>query len=68
MKLFQAAAPLDFVAMDLLGTLVKSTTGCKDILLITDRFTKLARAVPLKSKKAPYVADAFIEHWVYYRN
>ena len=64
MKTFKATQPLDFVALDLLGPLIKTTTGYTDILVITDRFSKMARVVPLKSTKAPYVADAFIEHWV----
>ena len=64
MKTFKATQPLDFVALDLLGPLIKTKTGCTDILVITDRFSKMARVVPLKSTKAPYVADAFIEHWV----
>ena len=58
MKTFKATQPLDFVALDLLGPLIKTTTGYTDILVITDRCSKMARVVPLKSTKAPYVTDA----------
>ena len=65
LKIFPAAGPLEFVAMDLLGPLPKTKSGHTYVLVITDRFTKLTRAVPLGSTKAPAVAQAFLENWVY---
>lgn len=41
LKLFPAAAPLEDVAMDLLGELMTTPMSNKYILVITDRFTKL---------------------------
>ena len=64
MTLFRASTPLDYIAIDLLGPLIKSENGCTDILVITDRFSKLARVVPLQSTKAPVVANALLEHWI----
>ena len=64
MKLFRASKPLKYIAIDLLGPLIKREKGCTDILVITDRFSKLARVVPLQSTKAPVVANALLEHWI----
>ena len=62
MTLFRSSTPLDYIAIDLLGHLIKIENGCTDILVITDRFSKLARVVPLQSTKAPVVSNALREH------
>ena len=41
MKLFPATAPLESVAIDILGSLPKSSRGYLFMLVISDRFTKL---------------------------
>lgn len=64
LKLFAPTGPLDFIAMDLLGPFKKTDHGSIYVLVITDRFSKLTRAIPMKSTTAPQVADAFVEHWV----
>jgi len=64
MKLFTATKPLDFIAMDLLGPFQPTKNGSTDILVITDRFSKLAQVTPLTSTTAPAVANAFIDNWV----
>jgi len=64
MKLFPARKPLEFIAMDLLGPFPATESGSTNILVITDRFSKLAQVTPLSSTTAPAVANAFIEHWV----
>ena len=43
MKLFPAANPLEFVAMDILGPLPKTKHGKRFILVVTDRFSKLTK-------------------------
>ena len=50
--------------MDLLGPFPATESGSTNILVITDRFSKLAQVTPLSSTTAPAVANAFIEHWV----
>ena len=65
MKLFPAKAPLQDVAMDLLGPLLKTKRGNKHLLVITDRFTKLVKVVPLRSSKGLTVAQAFVDNWVF---
>ena len=48
MKLFPATAPLESMAMDLLGPLQKSKAENRFILVMTDLFTKLTQVVPLR--------------------
>ena len=65
MKLFMARAPLEDVAMDLVGEFVTTPRGNKWLLVIVDRFTKLVRTVPMKNTEAYDVAKAFVTHWVF---
>ena len=64
LTLFPAVDPLAFVAMDLVGPFVKTKKGFSSILVITDRFSKIARAIPMSSTTAGAVANAFMEHWI----
>ena len=41
LQLFPAHAPLEFVAMDILGPLVETKEGNCFLLAVTDRFSKL---------------------------
>ena len=65
MKLFPATAPLESMAMDLLGPLKKSKAGNRFILVMTDRFTKLTQVVTLRRNTAAVIAEAFCQHWVF---
>jgi transposase InsO family protein len=65
MQLFPAPGPLEFVAIDILGPLPKTKSGKHYILVIMDRFSKLARTVPLRNITANTVCYAFIEEWVH---
>ncbi|CAN8077309.1 unnamed protein product [Agarophyton chilense] len=56
---------MEFVAMDILGPLPKSSHGKRFVLVKTDTFTKFTRALPLGKTKATDVATAFLSHWVY---
>ena len=62
--MFPAAAPLEDVAMDLLGELVETPQGNKHLLVITDRFTKLVRIAPLRNTRPQNIAKAFLQYWV----
>lgn len=65
LKLFPAAGSLEFVAMDFLGPFKKSAQARQYILVVTDRFIKFCRAVPMNSSSAAAVSQAFLENWVY---
>ena len=65
MKLFPASAPLDSVYIDILGDLIRTKSGHHFLLVITDRFSKLVRTIPLRNITADAVAQAFIRDWVF---
>jgi hypothetical protein len=64
LKLFPARAPLEYVAIDILGELVKTPRGNRYLLVITDRYSKLTKTVPLRRITTNYIAHAFVTHWV----
>ena len=51
--------------MDLLGSLSETTHGNQHVLVITGRFSKLRRSIPLRTTTASVVANAFSNNWVY---
>ena len=65
MRLFPATTPLECVAIDILGPLPKSKDGYRFLLVITDRFTKLTHAFPLKRIRADDVAVKFVDEWIF---
>ncbi len=65
MTLFPARAPLESVALDLLGPLPKSRKGHLYILVIVNRFSKLCRFLAMRSTTAEKVAKAFRNEWVF---
>ena len=56
LRLFPATTPLECVAIDILGPLPRFKDGFRFILVVTDRFTELTHAIPLKGIKADAVA------------
>ena len=65
LKLFPALSPLESVSLDLLGELIRTPRGNRFLLVITDRFSKLVRSIPLKRITAYEVAKAFVTHWIF---
>ena len=65
LQLFQPTGPLEDVALDLLGPFPKTKQGYQSILVITDRFSKLCQAIPMKTTDAMDCALAFVNHWIY---
>lgn len=59
-KIFPAQAPLESVAIDVLGELVKTARGNQYLLVIVDRFTKLVKTVPMKGIPAAEVVRHFV--------
>jgi len=64
LKLFPAEEPMTDVPIDICGPLVRSEAGNRFVLVMTDRFLKLTRAVALRNITAITVASAFLETWV----
>ena len=65
MRLFPAKAPLESIAMDILGELIRTPRGNRYLLVMVDRYSKLVRTVPLKKITAYSVAHAFVHYWIF---
>jgi len=52
------------IAVDLFGRLPRTAAGHRYILVITDRFTKLVRALPMDVTTAVDCASAVLDYWV----
>ena len=64
LKLFTAASSLGYVAIYILGPLPKAWLEHKFIVVITDRFYKLSRAVPMKKVGILEVCKVILDHWL----
>lgn len=64
MHLFSASGSLEFGAMDIVGPLPKTTQGIQHISVISDCYSKLARAVPTSRTTATHVANVSIDHFL----
>ncbi len=65
LQLFPAICPQQFVAITILDTFRKTKDGRGHLPVITDRYSKLTRAVPLRTITAHAVGKAFCDHWVF---
>ena len=65
LQLFPATAPLEALAIDIMGELVRTARENRYLLVITDRFTKLTKTVPLKGVSAAEISRAFVNEWIY---
>ena len=64
MKYTDTARPLDRVHVDLTGPLPETQAGHKYIMVIKDYLTKYVWLIPLKTKTAVEVAEAFVGEFV----
>jgi transposase InsO family protein len=64
LQLFPPSAPMEFIAMDILGPLTQTDKGNLFLLVVPDRFSKLTRAYPLASTTADVVSKTFFDAWV----
>ena len=51
--------------MGILDDLTRTSRHKRFVLVITERFSKLTTAIPLRTVTAPVVADAFLTHWAF---
>lgn len=66
LKLFPATHLMEFVGIDLLGPLRRSSRGNKYLLFIADRFSKLKKTALPATSSAYTVAKAFCEQRVFH--
>lgn len=64
LQLFMAVGPLDVVAMDILGPLLKTQQGNQYIVMITDKYSKLTRAIPNSKILSTHMSNIFLDHWI----
>jgi transposase InsO family protein len=65
LKLFPANEPLESVAMNIMGLPTRTKNGNRFLLVISDRYSKVTKTVPLRIVTALSVARAFCDHWAY---
>lgn len=56
--------PLEDITVDIIGALPKTNKDNKHVVIITDRYSKLTCAIPMRKITAGIVAAAFIDNWV----
>ena len=66
MRLFPATKQLEYVAMDILGLLPQTKHGMRFILVITDQFTKITKAEPIRTVTSLAVDRALYKAWVFH--
>ena len=64
MKTYNVGAPLERVALDVLGPLPESERGKKYILVVADHFTKWTEAYAIPNQEAATVATKVVEEFV----
>ena len=65
LRLFPDQKPLEFIAIEILEPLPRSSSGNRYLLAITYRFSKMVQTAPHRSITADAVAKAFCEAWVF---
>ena len=64
-QLFPAQRPPESLSFDFLGLLSETKKGHRILLVITDRFTKITKVIPLRRIDEYTVAVAFVEAWIF---
>jgi len=64
LTLFPASMPFQDIAVDLYGPHARTAAGHRFNLVITDRFTKLVRALPMDGTTAVDCASVVPDYWV----
>lgn len=55
---------LEFIAIEVLRPLPRTTSGNQYAIVITDRYSKVTRAIPTSKTASTHAANIFFEHWV----
>lgn len=57
LQLFSASGPLNFVAMDILGLPPKTTQVNRYVLVLTNRYSKLMKAILTSTTNVTHIAN-----------
>lgn len=63
LQLLAAGGPLKLATMDILQPLPKKLNGSQFMLVVTDRYWKLTRAVQMSKMTASHIASLFMDYW-----
>jgi hypothetical protein len=64
MKQYCVGAPMERVALDLIGPLPLSHKGNKYVLIVSDYFTKWAEGYPIPDMETTTIVDNFVTNFV----
>lgn len=64
MKQYNVGAPMERIALDIMGPFNRSNAGNKYILVIADYFTKFTHAVPIRNQEADTVARKLVDTFI----
>lgn len=64
LTIFPPDRPLEFIAIDVLGPLPRTSRGNQYVLCICDRFSKMSIAVAMPDQTASTVARALVDRWI----
>lgn len=63
-QLFHTSGPLDFVARAILGLLPKTTSGDQYVVVVTDRYSNITRAIFSSETTSVHIANIILDHWI----
>lgn len=64
LKQYVVGAPMECLAMDILGLLLLNPRGNKFILVVTDYFTKWTESYPILNQEASTVAEKLVGEFI----
>ncbi|GFU21230.1 retrovirus-related Pol polyprotein from transposon 412 [Trichonephila clavipes] len=64
LQLYNVGAPFERRAVEILGSLPRSSGGNNNILVVMEYFTKWPEAYPIPDQDASTVAEVLVQHWI----
>lgn len=64
LQLFYAQSPLDFIAVKIHGPLPRTSGGNRNLVIMTDRFSKLTRKLPAAKTSSAHVANVSFDSFI----
>ena len=64
MRQFSVGAPLEKIAVDVLGPLPVSVKGNRYLLIVDDYFTEWVEAYPLENQRTEVVAEVLVDKFI----